>query len=95
MKNIQLIRRYANNILIDLTKISYFKLDNNSIYFYNNTPNYGGSFFLSFGFSMTSSKNLLEVIKWDTTEDALNEFNDIQKDLNVYYQNVGTVKKFD
>ncbi len=95
MKNIQLVRRYANNILIDLTKISYFKLDNNTIYFYNNTPNYGGTLFLSFGISMTSSKNLLETIIWNTNEDALNEFNDIQKDLNIYYQNIGTVKKFD
>ncbi len=95
MKSVRLVRRYANNILIDLTKISYLKLDNNSINFYNNTPSYGGAFFFTVGFSMTSSKNLLETISWSTNEEALKEFESINNDLNNYYQNIGCIKKID
>ncbi len=93
MYSICLVRRYANNLLIDLTKLSAFRLDNNKIYFYNHTPNYGGSLIFGFGFGMTSTKNIFETIQWKTNEDALDEFNSIQKDLNIYYERIGLVNK--
>jgi hypothetical protein len=90
---LKLIRNYhKNRILIDLTKISYYKLNNNYITFYSDKPATSGAFFFGFGFWISTNRTTVETIFWETNEAALDEFNSIQNDLNQYYNNIGLVQ---
>lgn len=90
---LRLVRSYANNkVLIDITKIAYFKLHNNYIEFYSDKPSPSGAFAVFAGFMSSSNKNCIETIFWGSDEEAKEEYDSIKDDLNRYYNNIGLVR---
>lgn len=91
---LRLVRSYAKDkVLIDITKISYFKLKSNYIEFYSDKPSPSGAFMYVFGFMSSSNKNCIETIYWGSDEEAKEEYHSISEDLNRYYNNIGTVRR--
>jgi hypothetical protein len=91
--SLKLVRSYSDNrVLIDLTKIAYFKLRKNYIQFYSDKPSASGAFIGVFGFMSSSNKNCIETIYWESDKEAKEEYDSIQTDLNRYYNNIGTVR---
>jgi len=90
---LRLVRNYAKNkVLIDITKIAYFKLRSNYIEFYSDKPSPSGAFFVVTGFMSSGNKNCIETIYWESDEEAKEEYDSIKDDLNRYYNNIGTVR---